>query len=309
MFDDLFAKNGLSLERLHTLLKLSETGSLIRAAKSDSGKQSRLSHHLRELSEFFGVELTERSGKSVKLTATGKALVELAREHFLALRAFRDQAAKAVPTLRIAAGDSLTQWLLVPAIGRLRRPSNPVRFKLSNLRTKDIVEQLKDRRVDLGLLRADALEEPLAHETICAQRYAIIVPQRLVSSRGLLTIKAALLECPHAAISGDGQLMERLKQLGSKLGGTFFPELACDSIGQCVAAVQTGAFAAVLPVQAWNAPAEKDFMVVEDEALEALSRKIVLAWHPRTVDVLGPIAEKTRQILAGALKELGARSD
>jgi DNA-binding transcriptional LysR family regulator len=62
MFEDLFNIRGLSLERLNTLLKLSETGSLIKAANNEHGKQSRLSHHLRELSGYFGVELTERAG-------------------------------------------------------------------------------------------------------------------------------------------------------------------------------------------------------------------------------------------------------
>jgi hypothetical protein len=41
----------------------------------------------------------------------------------------------------------------------------------------------------------------------------------------------------------DGQLMEPLKQLVRKSGGEFIPELICDSIGQCVSAVGTGAYA------------------------------------------------------------------
>ena len=308
MFEDLFSNEGLSLERLHTLLKFSEAGSLIQAAKRDLGKQSRLSHHLRELSEYFGVELTERDGKSIKLTEAGKSLVQIARENFLALQAFRSQSAQTIPTLRVAAGDSLTQWLLVPAIGRLRRPSNPVRFQLSNLRTKDIIAHLKDRRVDFGLLRSDAMETPLKHVPICEQRYAIFVPQRLVSSRGLLMVKDALLNCPHAAIGGDGQLMARLKALAEKQGGVFNPELVCDSIGQCIAAVKTGAFASVLPVQAWPSSSEKDYVVVEDSSLDGLSRKIVLAWHPRTAEVLGAAGRKIQQSFTESLKAQGAVS-
>src|SRR6267378_2799467 len=116
MFEDLFKTGGLSHERLNTLLNLSKKGSLIKAANDDFGKQSRLSHHLRELSEYFGIELTEKAGRSVKLTAAGRSLVQITREHFLALESFRNQAAGAIPTIRIAAGDSLLQWLLVPAI-------------------------------------------------------------------------------------------------------------------------------------------------------------------------------------------------
>ncbi len=308
MFEDLFKIGGLSFERLNTLLKVSEMGSLIKAADNNLGKQSRLSHHLRELSEYFGVELTERAGKSVRLTAAGESLVQLAREHFLALQSFRNQATKAIPTLRIAAGDSLLQWLLVPAIGRIRRPSNPIRFKLSNLKTNDIVEQLTERRIDFGLMRADAVENPIEHLALCEQSYAIFVPQRLVPTRGLLTVKDALLNCPHAAVGGDGQLLKQLGELAVTFGGVFIPELVCDSIAQCVAAVETGVFAAVLPVQAWDSASETDCVVVEEDALDILKRQIVLAWHPRTLEVLGPTALKTKQSLVEALRQQGVGS-
>ena len=309
MFEDLFRIGGLSHERLHTLLKLSETGSLIKAANDDLGKQSRLSHHLRELSEYFGIELTEKSGRSVKLTAAGQLLVQITREHFLALQSFRNQALGAIPTLHLAAGDSLLQWLLVPAIGRVRRPNNLIRFKLSSLRTNDIVEHLNERRIDFGLLRTNALQKPLKHVVISEQSYAIFVPQRLVPTRGLLTISAALLDCPHAVIGGDGQLSKQLEELAGKMGGVFTPELVCDSIGQCVAAVETGVFAAVLPVQFRPFSSGKDYVVVEDDFLNALKRQIALAWHPRTADVAGPLGSKIRQSLVDALKEQVVRSE
>ena len=119
-------------------------------------------------------------------------------------------------------------------------------------------------------LRADALEKPLKHVVICEQSYAIFVPQRLVPTRGMLTISAALLNCPHAAIGGDGQLLKQLGELAGKLGGVFIPELVCDSIGQCVAAVETGVFAAVLPVQVRPSSSGKDYFVVEDDSLDTL---------------------------------------
>ena len=308
MFDDLFKAGGLSHERLNTLLKLSETGSLIRAADNDLGKQSRLSHHLRELSEYFGVELTEKAGRSVRLTGAGQSLVQLTREHFLALQSFRNRTSDTIPTIRIAAGDSLLQWLLVPAIGRVRRPSHPIRFTVSSLQTNDIVEHLNERRIDFGLLQVDALEKPLKQAVICEQRYAIFVPQRLVPTRGMLTISDALLNCPHAAIGREVQLRKQVADIARKLGGAFEPELVCDSIGQCVAAVETGVFAAVLPVHIRPSPSGSAYVVVEDDSLDLLKRKIALAWHPRTADVIGPSGSKTRQTLLEALMQQGVQS-
>jgi hypothetical protein len=61
----------------------------------------------------------------------------------------------------------------------------------------------------------------------------------------------------------------------------------------------------VLPVQAWIASPEKEYVVVEDESLEVLSREIVLAWHPRTLEVIGTPARKMQRLLTEALKQAG----
>src|SRR5436190_13507779 len=287
MFEDLFSHRGLTLDRLHALILLEETGSLIRAAKGDAGRQSRLSHQLRDLSEFFGTELTVRDGKTIKLTTAGEALARMAREHFLGLRAFREQVAGIVTTFCVGAGDSLTQSLLVPAIGKIRLGGSRVQMMLNNLRTQDIVEHLMERQIDFGLLREDAVKAPLSKTRICELRFAMFVPARLLSARSPRTVKEALLKCPYAAIAGDGQLMERLRELCRSFGGKFVPELTCNTIGQCVAAVETGAFAAVLPVHAWKRPLTNEYVAIHEDCLSGLRRRIALAWHSRTLEVMG----------------------
>lgn len=302
MFEELVASKFLTFDRLHAVLLLSEAGSLIEAANRDPDVSSRLSHRLAELSEFLGTPLTMRAGRTLKLTAAGERLARMAREHFLEIQAFRDGVTGVAPMFTIGAGDNLMQWLLVPAIGRMRRDKHLTRVTLCNLRTKPIVERLKERRFDFGIIRKDALDEPLKHVAICEQRYALFVPHRLVTSR-LLNLEDALLRTPQATIGGEGQLIERLRDLAEKLGGRFAPELICDSMGQCLAAVKSGSFAAVLPVQAWGGSAGQECLVVEDEALEALNRELVLAWHPKTLDVIGDPANRFLRLLTDALKK------
>ena len=70
------------------------------------------------------------------------------------------------------------------------------------------------------------------------------------------------------------QLLKQLGELAGKLGGVFIPEMVCDSIGQCIAAVETGAFAAVLPVQARPSSSGMDYVVVEDDSLDTLNDKL-----------------------------------
>ena len=52
---------------------------------------------------------------------------------------------------------------------------------------------------------------------------------------------------PPCGVGSGGRLVKQVAALAQDTGGTFIPELVCDSIGQGVASVESGAFAAVLP--------------------------------------------------------------
>ena len=237
MFTEFLQSQGLSIERLHALVQLSETGSLIRAAGGDSGRQSRYSHYLRELSAFFGTPLTEKAGKTIRLTPAGEELARIALGQLQALQNFQRNVKPTARDWKIGAGDNLLQWLLIPALGTMRRPAKAARFTVSNLRTDDTVARVKDQRLDFGLVRSNAVADKHATEEICVVRYAIVVPNRLL--RGYASRKAALLECPHAAVAGDGQLIQHIKEKATQLGGSYRPELLCNSLEQCPAAVKT----------------------------------------------------------------------
>ncbi len=306
MFEELFTEEGLSLERLNALIQLSDAGSLLRAAGDDKGRQSRYSHYLRELSGFFGTKLTTRAGKSIRLTPAGEELVRLSREHFQELLQFRRDARSEVQEFRLGAGDSLHQWLVVPVVGSLRRPGRALRFVLEGLRTNEIVARLDEQRIDFGLLRADAVPRGLKSEPVCEIKHAVIVPERLVPQRGMLTLKNALFDCPHAALGSDGQMSQRIQQLAGELKGRFPAELVCDSLTHCIAAVRSGYFASILPLKAWLPDPDIPCHVVEDALLDCLDQRVVLAWHPRLIEVRGNAASAMKDRLVSALVERGA---
>jgi DNA-binding transcriptional LysR family regulator len=309
MYDELFIQQGLSLERLNALVLLSEHGSLIKAARGDFGLQSRYSHYLREMSAFFGTELTIRAGKSIRLTPAGEELALMAREQFQSLLQFRYNARNEPHAFRIGANDSLLQYLVIPTIGPLRRPDRPLRLILQNLRTNEIVSRLQEQRLDFGIVRSDAVPKGLKSEPVCTVKYAVIVPERLVAQRGLLTLKKALLDCPHAALGTDGQMTQRIQQLAQKFNGQFRPELICESLANCIAAVRSGYYAALVPLLSWTSYPEMPCHVVEDTPLEILDRNVVLTWHPRLMEVRDNAAERMKNNLLAALRMRGVDDD
>jgi DNA-binding transcriptional LysR family regulator len=305
MFEDLTNSKTFSVKRLDSLLKLHEHGSLIKAANGNASEQSRMSHDIRELSEFFGIELTTRAGKSIKLTAAGKQLVQITRDQFRQMKTFKDSLSKSKADIRIAANDSVSEWLLLPALGRLPPGLNIVVNVLSRP-TQDLVAMLTARDVDLGLVRSDAIKAPLKQIVICEQRYALFLPRRIATAG--MTLKQTLLECPNAAFASHSALLDKLGELCMALGGRYEPSVYCESIGQCIAAVRTQAFAAVLPVQCATHFRDIEYTVLGEEALTSLVRKIALAWHPRTLDVFGRPFDEFRRKIATTLKDVAEAS-
>jgi len=119
MFDQLFSRGGLSIERMRGFLEMAEAGSIARAAPGDPVRQSLISRQIRELEEFFGAELTVRRGRGLELTAEGRRLAALARAQFLALDEFRREHAGEPRSFLVSAGASTLGWVVAPALPRL----------------------------------------------------------------------------------------------------------------------------------------------------------------------------------------------
>lgn len=301
MFEKFLSRGNLSVGRLHALVLLSEHGNLIKAAKGDASTQSRYSRALADLGKFFKIPLTQRDGQSIKLTAAGEELARLVKTQFRALEEFQSRTTESIDEIGIGAGDSLIQWLLVPALGALRRPGKKQTVKIENLRTKNLVKRLQDQEIDLGLLRSNAVPKGLKHTKIGVIKYVIVVPRRF--SLRQLTVESVLNTCPLAAIGGEGELFNNLLSLAQSSKATFKPELICDTVSQCLAAVRTGSFAAVLPVPSLENAGDMDCDIVDEKILAELDRPISLVWNQRNLDGMGGALERFKTDLATALVE------
>ena len=143
MFEHLFAERGLSLDRLKTLIEVAKAGSIAAAARGDSARQSLYSRQIKELEEFFGVELASRRGKVLALTGAGWELVRLASESLCLLDDFKSRSRNLPYRFTIGAGDSLHALGWWPPCWRVSRnggcrgfsrwrTSATVRFPLSS---------------------------------------------------------------------------------------------------------------------------------------------------------------------------------
>jgi DNA-binding transcriptional LysR family regulator len=197
----------------------------------------------------------------------------------------------------------LLQWLVIPAIAALRRPDGNFRFVLQNLVPEEVVSRLADQRLDFGLAARDVSLKGLIAKPVCRVRHIIVVPDQIGARRGMLTLKQALLNCPHASLIGQSALQHSVEQIARGFGGHFEPELQCDSVSQCVAAVQTGLFAAVLPLWSWDAETAVPHAICDDPELGKLDQELMLVWHPRLMKTRRPAARQASELLASRMAE------
>lgn len=301
MFEILFSKRGLSLDRLRVVVELQQAGSFAQAAPGDAVRQSQFSRQMRDLSEFFGCELAERRGKILKLTAKGEQLAAVVWQQMRALEDFHSDCRSEHAVFSIGAGDSLVQWLVIPRLGPAVRGPQGMRFATYNLRTNEIIRQLADCRLDFGLVRKNAVTGGLKSVPLGKLSYAAFVPKALSTRKAAPTIREILGALPLAMQTTDGQFSTQLRYVGEQLGVVPRPALSCQSFPQTMAAVISGQFAAVLPLIAVRELGLTPHFIVVDPLLKRLERELVLAWNPRSLDVR-PGAQAALTRLQSALK-------
>lgn len=288
MFEHLFAERGLSLDRLKTLIEVARAGSIAAAARGDSVRQSLYSRQIKELEEFFGVELASRRGKVLALTKHGWDLVRLASESLCLLDDFKSRSRNLPYRFTIGAGDSLHAWVAAPVLAEIQRRGLPWLFALENLRNSEIPLKLQNMDVDFGIVRTSALaSEGLESRVIRSMDYALYVPAALAGKkvRGTDDDFPRLLEMfPLATLGSNSGFFTSLKRNCSEFGIRLRVQCETQSFPFAARMLKSGAFMAVLPCMA-EPELGHDFIKVTHPALERLSRSISLAWNPRLLRV------------------------
>jgi DNA-binding transcriptional LysR family regulator len=285
MFDLLFSERGLSLERLRVLIEVHAAGSIAHTAPGDAVRHSQYSRQLRELSEFFGCEVTHRRGKELKLTPEGARLAELVRLFLHGLEDFHSECKSEHTVFNIAAGDSLIHWLVIPRLGELLKTLPDVRFTTLNLRTNEIVQQISDARVDFGLIRKNAIASGMKSAALGTLAYVAVVPVALVSRKGIPTFSQVLSKFPLAMQTTDGQFTKQLRDIALSEDVKFRPALCCQSFPQTLAAVRSGRYAAIVPKIALQELPSGSVYKISGDPLRQLQRDIILVWNPRVIKV------------------------
>lgn len=287
-YDDLFAEGGLSLERLRTLVLVADAGGLAKAARGLPSQMSQYSRQIKELEAYFGVALTERRGREIRLNEAARRLLALARTTLDGLSGFSAECAGVERELRVGAGNSVITWWLAPNLGDWQRANPGTRLVCESVRTLDGIARLREMSLDLCVVRGDAPMAGLKRRKLFTLEYRFFVPRALAQGISADQVAAAWFKIPLAVTMG-GAFRAHLEDLAAQAGHALRFACECSSFTQAAAVVRAGTAAAILPTIARAELAAADVQDFAFPFLSRLARPLVLAWNPRRSDVIAPL--------------------
>ena len=306
MFDALFARGGLSLDRLRSFLEVSSAGSIAKAARGDLSRQALISRQIRELEEFFGTELTLRRGKTLALSPAGERLALLIREQFQDLNDFQLEQQKQSKSFSLGAGASLLEWLVIPAAAKIRRALSNATINLTSQKSLELVENIRDGRLDFAVVREDAISPGLPQISLLRVQYYICVSRKLLGAQPKIRLDdpSVLKSLPFAANGGGGQLDKTFRQAMNEACGSFRPIFECDSLLQVRELIIAGTCAGLLPSIGTRNLADHDVVMSEFGPMKGYGRGLALHWNERQMRRRG-IEEAAIKQIAAAIKQGG----
>ena len=265
---------------------VAEAGNLANAAKGcdtkqeQDSKQSQFSRQIKELREYFGVDLTRRVGRRITITPEGLRLAELIRQQFGQLDDFRESMNGRPVCIRIGTQGSLVDWLLLPKLAACRDALGGALIELEQLRSDDIVRGVGDGRLDFGIVRVNAVGNEIKRWDLGRIGYALFAPKHVWKAG--VTVADVLRSTPVGELLSGGQYSNYWREwlAETKISPQVAVRMA--SFIHLARMTRENGIAAVLPEIARVDFDEKK--IVGKPMPWKLNRQIALIANPRSLD-------------------------
>lgn len=166
----------MTLRNLEIFVAVAETGSMVKAAKLLSMTQPSVSQAIAELEKSYNINLFEREGKSIKLTQTGKKLIEYAKRTLLAAKETDDYLNYESEHPRISVGGTLTigACFMGPIVAKLHDTIPNLVHNVHIANKETITEELLNGLVDIALVEDGTTHPDLYSEQVIKDHLVVI---------------------------------------------------------------------------------------------------------------------------------------
>lgn len=168
----------LNLGYLATFRLVIQRGSFSAAADVLGISQPAVSQQIRQLEQFLQTRLVERTGRGLKATTAGQALLvhgerveQTVEDAICAVSAFNHDVSG---TLTLGTGATACIHLLPPLLQQLRRDYPLLRVGVTTGNTLDIVRAVEENRLDMGLVTLPASGRALDVTPVLDEEFVFI---------------------------------------------------------------------------------------------------------------------------------------
>jgi len=277
----------MNLRDLRYLVALAEHKHFGRAAEASFVSQPTLSTQIKKLEDELGVALVERTPRKVLLTEVGEEIARRAREVLNEVEQIKAVARRTIDpesgTLRLGLFPTLGPYLLPHVIPRVQARFPRLELLLVEEKTEIILRQLREGRLDAGILALPVHDSQLHAEPLFDEPFVLAVPAgNELATRHSLTLddladqSLLLLEDGHCL---RDQALEvcRLAGAGERSG---FRATSLETLRQMVAANVGVTLLPTLAVKPPVPPTERIRLI--EFAGDAPSRSIAMLWRKST---------------------------
>lgn len=170
----------MNLRDLRYIVAVADTGQFGRAAQACAVSQPTLSGQILKLEKELGVELFERDGRAIRLTAAGTPIIDLARtavtaaDDLLAAAALhRDP--HAAP-LRLGIIPTLAPYLMPLVLPTIRETMPRLRLTLVEDLTDRLLALLESADLDAALIASEPRQQGLRDDLLFDEPFWLILP-------------------------------------------------------------------------------------------------------------------------------------
>lgn len=273
---DIFAQNGVSLDRLQTLGKVVAAGSIALAAKDDSNLRSLFSRQITELEKALGLVLLERSKKPYAPTLGARRLADACERFVGEVEAVSREGRGLSRPIAVGAGEVVIRELFIPWLGKQRKGRLPGPWTMRNLTRGRIQEGLEAERLDVGI--ASGLEASGMVEVMELVSYGI----KLLLPEGGEPDKSGwtrLADLPVVVLEGDGGFRRFLAEREREDGVTLKIGAECTSYPQAVDLAEIAGWAVFVPEYWWKRRKAWAARTQPLPELDAFRRTLQLGWN------------------------------
>ena len=237
---------------LRYLKAVADHGSFTRAAAALHVSQPALSQQIRELEERMGVQLLDRSGRTVRPTDVGEAYLRHVQRALDELevggRAIRDVQDLSSGALRLGFTPLFAIYLLGPLIRRYRDRFPGIVLTITEMAQEEMELALGADALDLGLAFSDVLAEDVEWLPLHTEKMSLIVGQghpAANSDREMDT--AALAAEPLALLGPTFATRAMVDRYLRSVGVHPYVAVEANSIAAIVEMVRRAGLATILP--------------------------------------------------------------